>query len=409
MELLLPLSKPIVALKGVCVATSLALMLSGLADVIPMWKTKRVGAKSSTPYVVSLVDSAIGLWFSKSIGDDIGMTLRGLNLVLLAVYIGTFLRFGDTVGVGRASVSALGAIAAVVAGLLAGVKSETIRTDILGLMCTATAIAFAAAPLWDVFRTRNTAAISRPLASALLVCACAWAVYGAVGTCSIWMVIPNVVNAVLAATQLGLSFASPWKVTGGSGARGAGATGGMKTTGTGTGTGKGSHVGGAQHHEARRGGAGSGGHVTTAGQTKATSRHGGANANMPQAQAGMHQDEAMTGKTDSGMIHRHDDAATSEMVGAVAAAGPVSGDVLASAATSVDASSAQGVVSPSGGMRHDDEQVHGQGIRQRRGSTDGIVSPTKGGRRGASPGASAATTVTQGSQPGMRRGTSPRR
>lgn len=404
MEFFLPLSTPIIALKGICVASSLALMLSGLADIIPMWTTKRVGAKRATPYVVSLVDTAIGLWFSSMIGDDIGKALRGLNLVLLAFYIGTFLRFGNTVGVGRATVSAMGAIAAVVAGLLAGVKSEAIRTDILGLMCTATAIAFAAAPLYDVFRTRNAAMISRPLAGALLVCACAWATYGAVGTRSIWMVIPNAVNAILAATQLGLSIASPWKATATTTSRAGVAhrETGRVTTGTATGvkakgatTGTSTGIQAGQTKAASRGGGhGGASHTGTTGTTSATSME--------------HDDTIMDGRhgtgttgTGGGIIYGQGD----EKVGAVAAAGPISGDVLASAATRVDAAS--GIAQ---GTEHRNEQVMMQGsggIGQRRGSTDAaITSPTKG-RRGSSPGPQAG--LMGAGQPGSRRGTSPRR
>lgn len=418
MEFLLPLSTPIIALKGICVASSLALMLSGLADIIPMWTSKRVGAKSSTPYVVSLVDTAIGLWFSSMIGDDIGKALRALNLGLLAIYIGTFLRFGNTVAVGRASATAVGAIVAVVAGLLAGVKSEAIRTDILGLMCTATAIAFAAAPLYDVFRTSNVAMISRPLAGALLVCASAWAVYGAVGTRNIWMVIPNAVNAVLAATQLGLSFASPWKTTAttgttttragaahretGRGAPGTATTTGVQTKGVATGTGTGTHVG----------------------QTKAASRGGGATgtgAGTTTATAMEHDDTVMDGRHGTGTTGTTGTTATtamiygpgddSEKVGAVAAAGPISGDVLASAATRVDAQ--QGMAVPEHYHVHDEQMMMqggggSGGIRQRRGSTDGaITSPTKGSRRGSSPGPQAG--LMGAGQPGSRRGTSPRR
>lgn len=208
------------ALQTICMVSSLFLMGSGVPEVLlPVMKNKAIPAgKTHVPYVAMLVDTVIGILFTWTIQDRLGLSLRSFSLVLTMAYVGAFWGFnshegkkkmwGDLTMAVTALTGVLGAIFLYTSG--AKTSSHALRGELLGILGTLSAIGFAASPLADiktVLQKRDASSIPRIMVTVLLVCASSWALYGWIVLKNNWVVLPNTVNAVLAAAQLALSLA----------------------------------------------------------------------------------------------------------------------------------------------------------------------------------------------------------
>jgi len=203
---------PLGALKVVCAVSSLLLMFSGAFDLLPVVRNKSAGSKSHMPFMAMLLDTFVGLWFSRLINDNIGSALRAVGLFLVLVYIAIMYLYSDNPQrVVRHSLAVIATFGAIAAGLILLVPTREARSNILGMINTATAIGFAASPLTEigtVLRTRSAASIPQAMVTLLTICASSWAVYGLVLS-NVWMVLPNAVNAVLGALQVALTLLYP--------------------------------------------------------------------------------------------------------------------------------------------------------------------------------------------------------
>jgi solute carrier family 50 protein (sugar transporter) len=193
--------------------------------------------KSIVPYCAMLVDNCVGLWFSYLIGDAISVQLRLLGLLLNASYLAVLVAYappGQRTPAVRTLGLALAGLAAFYAVMSGWVPAKA-RPDILGLVNTGTALAFASSPLADisgVLKARDASSIPFAMASALTVCASSWATYGVI-TRNIWMVIPNVLNALIGGAQVGLSLAFRPGPAAAAGSAGRGGSKGARASGPG--------------------------------------------------------------------------------------------------------------------------------------------------------------------------------
>jgi Sugar efflux transporter for intercellular exchange len=248
-------------LQAVCMCSSLFLMGSGIPEVLlPSIKSRSIPhGKSVLPYVAMLVDTVTGMFFTKAIGDGLGFSLRSLSLVLTVAYLAAFGLFasgevrqkmvGQLVMAGTGLTAAMTSLylftsSAKLAWLPGGTHhGAAMRAEILGLMGTITAIGFAASPLADIKKVlknkvrsvgtnwpcslplaqlrcsvgvapssillQDASSIPRIMMTVLLICATSWALYGALYLKNMWVVVPNVINAILAFVQLALAAVFP--------------------------------------------------------------------------------------------------------------------------------------------------------------------------------------------------------
>jgi hypothetical protein len=78
-------------LQLVCVASSVALMCSGLPDAWRMWRAKSSFGKAFPAFAMMLLDNLIGVWFARLVGDELGHALRVAGTALAALYVVVYL------------------------------------------------------------------------------------------------------------------------------------------------------------------------------------------------------------------------------------------------------------------------------------------------------------------------------
>jgi uncharacterized protein with PQ loop repeat len=165
--------------------------------------------KSIVPYCAMLLDNCAGLWFSTLIGDVLSVRLRLTGLLLNLAYLAVMITFAPRRGEAVRKVAlTVGAMVAFYAAMSGWVPPK-VRPDVLGLVNTGTALAFASSPLAgirDVLKRRDASSIPFAMVATLTLCATSWATYGVV-LGNVWMVIPNVCNAVIGGAQVALSLA----------------------------------------------------------------------------------------------------------------------------------------------------------------------------------------------------------
>jgi uncharacterized membrane-anchored protein len=171
------------AVKTVCVSSSLVMMFSGVPDAIiaPIQRRSTAG-KSIVPYTMMLLDCLVGWWFSSLIGDNLGLRLRSLSIVLTVLYLGVMTVFAPSPRDSAQKVVAAAVAFATYYTVLTLTVPSKLWPDALGATNTATAIAFAASPLADIGRilkTRDASSVPFFLVTMLTVCAASWATYGA--------------------------------------------------------------------------------------------------------------------------------------------------------------------------------------------------------------------------------------
>lgn len=203
--------RALLALRSVCVASSLALMSAGVPEVARIVAT---GTSSGVPleqYLAMGVDAAVGWAAAAGAGDTLGLALRSLSLLLVACYWGVIVVYAPSPAAPARRVARTVAGIAAFAGGVAALVPRARIPSVLGVANVATAAAFAAAPLRGLramLARKDASAIPPRMAAAVLVCSVAWGLYGA-ALGSGWLVAPNALNAGLGALQLGLALAYP--------------------------------------------------------------------------------------------------------------------------------------------------------------------------------------------------------
>lgn len=179
-------------------------------DMLAVLRRRSVVGVPIIPYAAMLLDNLVGYWFAQLIGDMLGLSLRSIALGVCAFHISVLMLSSNFSLKTAAPILVAGALFAVICLTVTTFpKTDAQRSDILGLVNTVTALAFAASPLLgirNVIATRDASSIPFATASMLTICACSWAAYG-VCLNNIWMIIPNSINAVLGAAQVALCIA----------------------------------------------------------------------------------------------------------------------------------------------------------------------------------------------------------
>ncbi|RYG51915.1 hypothetical protein EON67_02390 [archaeon] len=184
-------------------------------DIMPVVRARSAGTKPILPYCAMLLDNVVGYVFSTHIHDTMSVTLRSISIALAVVYIGIMIMLAPTADARRSAVAT--AVTALLLAISIPVSVYRLLTDAdaqqsaLGAVNTLTAIMFAAAPLASirtVLATRDASSLPFTTISMLTVCAASWAVYGVILR-NVWIVAPNVMNAILAGVQLALCLLFP--------------------------------------------------------------------------------------------------------------------------------------------------------------------------------------------------------
>jgi uncharacterized protein with PQ loop repeat len=195
------------ALQLVCVVSSFSMIISGIPDMLAVLKRRSTVGVPIIPYAAMLLDNLVGYWFAQLIGDMLGLSLRSIALGVCAFHISVLMLSSNFSLKTAAPILGAASIFAVICLAVSTFpKTDAQRSDILGLVNTVTALAFAASPLLgirNVIAQRDASSIPFATASMLTICACSWAAYG-VCLNNIWMIIPNSINAVLGAAQVAL-------------------------------------------------------------------------------------------------------------------------------------------------------------------------------------------------------------
>jgi hypothetical protein len=150
------------AVRGSCIATTLFMALSGVPDVAAVVRAGTTGSKPLLPFLLMLVDNAVGWAFSRLTGDDLSVKFRSLSLAMVAVYLPIMVAYApDRRAAFNGLLSTVVALAAYYAGVVSLVPPKG-WPDVLGATTTMTAVAFAASPLAGigrVLKTRDASAI----------------------------------------------------------------------------------------------------------------------------------------------------------------------------------------------------------------------------------------------------------
>lgn len=150
------------AVRGSCIATTLFMALSGVPDVAAVARAGTTGSKPLLPYLLMLVDNAVGWAFSRLTGDDLSVAFRTLSLVMVAVYLPVMIAHApDRRAAFNGLLATVATLAAYGAGVVALVPPKG-WPDVLGATTTLTAVSFAASPLAGirrVLKSRDASAI----------------------------------------------------------------------------------------------------------------------------------------------------------------------------------------------------------------------------------------------------------